>query len=56
MTMDIPTVDAYSRMELYMPIWLNNDYGDGGVMNISAVDAYSRVEVCTPIFLGEASK
>jgi hypothetical protein len=55
-TMNIPAVDAYSRMKLYMPIWLNHDYGDGGVVDISAVDAYSRVEVCTPIFLGEASK
>jgi hypothetical protein len=35
---------------------LNQDYGDGGVVDISAVDAYSGVEVCTPIFLGEASK
>jgi hypothetical protein len=56
MIMDIPAVDAYSRMELCMPIWLNHDYGDGGVVVISAVDAYSRVKVCTPIFLGEASK
>jgi hypothetical protein len=56
MTMDIPAVDAYSGMELCMPIRLNHDYGDGGVVDISAVDAYSRVEVCTPIFLGEASK
>jgi hypothetical protein len=55
MTMDIPTVDAYSGMELCMPIWLNHDYGDGGVVDIWAVDAYSRVEVCTPIFLGEVS-
>jgi hypothetical protein len=30
MTMDIPAVDAYFRMELYTPIWLNHDYGDGG--------------------------
>jgi hypothetical protein len=44
-------VDAYSGMELYTSIWLNHDYGDGGVVDISAVDAYSRVEVCTPIFL-----
>jgi hypothetical protein len=44
-------MDAYSRVELYTPIWLNNDHGDGGVVDISAVDAYSRVEVCTPIFL-----
>jgi hypothetical protein len=56
MTMDILAVDAYSRMELCMPIWLNHDYGDEGVVNISAVDAYSRVEVYTPIFSGEASK
>jgi hypothetical protein len=55
-TMDIPVVDAYSGMELYMAIWLNHDYGEGGGVDISAVDAYSRVEVCTPIFLGEASK
>jgi hypothetical protein len=55
MTMDIPTVDAYSGMELCMPIWLNHDYGDGGVVDIWVVDAYSRVEVCTPIFLGEVS-
>jgi hypothetical protein len=56
MTIDIPAVDAYSRMELCTPIWLNHDYGDGGVVHISAVDAYSGVDVCTPIFLGEASK
>jgi hypothetical protein len=47
-------MDAYSGMELCTSIWLNHDYGDGGVMNILAVDAYFRVEVCTPIFLGEA--
>jgi hypothetical protein len=41
MTMDIPAVDAYSGMELCMPIWLNHDYGDGGVVDILAVDAYS---------------
>jgi hypothetical protein len=34
-----------------MPIWLNHDHGDEGVVDISAVDTYSRVEVCTPIFL-----
>jgi hypothetical protein len=56
MTIDIPAVDAYSGMELCMPIWLNQDYGDGGVVDISAVDAHSGVEVCTPIFLGEASQ
>jgi hypothetical protein len=56
MTMDIPVVDAYFKMELCMPMWLNHDYGDGGVVDILAVDAYSRVEVCMPIFLGEARK
>jgi hypothetical protein len=44
----ISAVDAYSKMELFTPIWLNYDHGDGGVMDISAVDAYSGVEVCTP--------
>jgi hypothetical protein len=39
-----------------MPIWLNHDYGDGGVVNILAVDVNFGVEACTPIFLGEASK
>jgi hypothetical protein len=48
-------VDAYSGMELCMPIWLNCDHVDGGVMDISVVDTYSGVEVCTPIFMGEAS-
>jgi hypothetical protein len=56
MTMDIPSVDAYSEMELCMPIWLNHDYGDRGVVDISTMDAYSIVEACTPIFLGETSK
>jgi hypothetical protein len=56
MTIDIPTVDAYSGMELCMPIWLNYDYGDGGVVDILVVNACSGVGVCTPIFLGEASK
>jgi hypothetical protein len=56
MTMDIPVVDAYFKMELCTPMWLNHDYGDGGVVDILAVDAYSRVEVCMPIFLGEARK
>jgi hypothetical protein len=56
MTMDIPVVDTYSEMELCTPIWLNHDYGDGGIVDISVVDASSGVEVCTPIFLGEASK
>jgi hypothetical protein len=46
-------VDAYSRMELCTPIWLDHDYGDGGAVDM---DAYSGVEVCTPIFLGEARK
>jgi hypothetical protein len=26
----ISTVDAYSGIELCMPIWLNHDHGDGG--------------------------
>jgi hypothetical protein len=43
-------MDAYSGMELCMPIWLNDDHRDG-VVDISVVDAYSRVEVCTVIFL-----
>jgi hypothetical protein len=34
-----------------MPIWLNHDHGDGGVVDILAVDVYSKVEVCTLIFL-----
>jgi hypothetical protein len=34
-----------------MPIWLNHDHGDGGVMDISAVDAYSVVELWMSIFL-----
>jgi hypothetical protein len=34
-----------------MPIWLNHDYGDGGVVDILTVDAYSEVDVCTPIFM-----
>jgi hypothetical protein len=50
MTMDISAVDAYSAMELCMPIWLNHDYGDGGAVDILAVEAYSGVEVCTPMF------
>jgi hypothetical protein len=49
-------VDAYSKMEFCMPMWLNHDYADEEVVDILAVDAYSRVEVCTLIFLGEASK
>jgi hypothetical protein len=51
---NILAVDAYSRMELCTPTWLNHDYGDGRVVFILVVDAYSGVEVCTPIFLGEA--
>jgi hypothetical protein len=47
----ILVVDAYFGMELCMPIWLNHDHGDGGIVDISVVDAYSRVEVCTLIFL-----
>jgi hypothetical protein len=54
--MDIPVVDTYSGMELNTLIWLNHNYGDGGVVDISAVNVYSGVEVCTPIFLGESSK
>jgi hypothetical protein len=53
---NILSVDAYSRMELCTPTWLNHDYGDGGVVDILVVDAYSGVEVCMPIILGEASK
>jgi hypothetical protein len=52
---NILAVDAYSKMKLCTPIWLNQDYGDGGVVNILAVGSYSWVEVCTPIFLGEGS-
>jgi hypothetical protein len=52
----ILAVDAYSKMELCMPTWLNHDYGDGGVVDILAVDIFSKVVVCTLIFLGEASK
>jgi hypothetical protein len=47
----ISAVDTYSKMELCMPIWLNHDQEDGGVVNISAVDVYFGVEVCTPKFL-----
>jgi hypothetical protein len=52
---NILVVDAYSRVELCTPTWLNHDYGDGGVVDILAVDAYSGVDVCMPIFMGEAS-
>jgi hypothetical protein len=34
-----------------MPIWLNHDHRDGGVVDISEVDAYFGVEVYMPIFL-----
>jgi hypothetical protein len=44
-------VDGYSGMELYTPIWLKHDHGDGGVVDISAVDTFFEVEVCMPIFL-----
>jgi hypothetical protein len=52
---NIQAVDAYFRVELCMPTWLNHEYGDGGVVDILVVDAYSGVDVCTPIFMGEAS-
>jgi hypothetical protein len=52
---NILAVDAYSRMELCTPTWLNHDYGDGRVVDILVVDAYSGVDVCTPIFMSEAS-
>jgi hypothetical protein len=52
---NILVVDAYSGVELCMPTWLNQDYGDGWVVDILAVDAYSGMDVCTPIFMGEAS-
>jgi hypothetical protein len=58
-TIGISTLADYSiwlKDPQHTPIWLNHDYGDGGVADILAVDAYSAVEVCTPIFLGEASK
>jgi hypothetical protein len=49
---NILAVDAYSRMELCTPTWLNHYYGDGGVMDILVVDTYSGAEVCMPIFFG----
>jgi hypothetical protein len=52
---NIMAVDAYSRVELCTPTWLNHDYGDGGVVDILAADAYSGMDVCTPIFMDEAS-
>jgi hypothetical protein len=42
---NILTVDTYSRMELCTSIWLNHDYGDGGVVDILIVDTYSGVKV-----------
>jgi hypothetical protein len=50
---NVLVVDAYFGTKLCMPTWLNDDYGDGGVVDILSVDAYSGVEVCTPIFLSE---
>jgi hypothetical protein len=52
---NILVVDAYSRVQLCTPTWLNHDYGDGGVVDRLAVDAYSKMDVWTPIFIGEAS-
>jgi hypothetical protein len=52
---NILAVDAYSRVELCMPTWLNHDYGDQRDVDILVVDAYSRADVCTTIFMGEAS-
>jgi hypothetical protein len=43
-------------MELCTQIWLNHDFGDGGVVDILPVNAYPGVELCMPTFLGEASK
>jgi hypothetical protein len=51
---NILAVDTYSGVELCMLTWLNQDYGDGRVVDILAVNAYFRVDVCTPIFIGEA--
>jgi hypothetical protein len=51
---NILVVDTFSRMELCTPIWLNHDYGDGGVVDVLVVDAHSRVDVCMSIFMGEA--
>jgi hypothetical protein len=48
-------MDAYSRMELCTPTWIDHDYGDERIVDILGVDAYSGVELCTPLFLGEAS-
>jgi hypothetical protein len=38
-------VDAYFRVELCTPTWLNHDYGDGGVADILAVDQYLWVRL-----------
>jgi hypothetical protein len=45
-------LDAYSRMGLCTPTWLNHDYGDGRVAEILVVDTYPGVELCMPIFFG----
>jgi hypothetical protein len=47
---DILAVDTYSAMELCMPILLNHDYVDGGVVDISAVNPYSGVEYARQSF------
>jgi hypothetical protein len=52
---NILVVDAYSRVELCTPTWLNHEYGDGRVADIFAVDTYDGVDVCAPILVGEAS-
>jgi hypothetical protein len=49
---NILAVDAYFRIELCTPTWLNHDYGDVGVVDILAVASYSEEELCTPIFFG----
>jgi hypothetical protein len=46
----ISAVDAYSRMELRTPIWLNHDHGDGGDVDIFVVDAYSGVRYARQYF------
>jgi hypothetical protein len=51
----ILAVDAYSKVELCTPTWLNHDYGDGRVVDILTVDTYSGMDICTPIFVGGAS-
>jgi hypothetical protein len=52
---NILAMDAYFRVELCSPTWLNHDYGGGGGVDILVVDAYSGMDVCTPIYMGEAS-